>query len=124
MSADRLAVRSAAGKGRGVFAVRAIAPGELLETAPAIALGAADTDALVGLTLDAYYFAHPEDAEGGLVALGLSTLVNHAESPNAETAFTRDEAGGWTVTLRALRRIGAGEEITRRYACALWFDPA
>ena len=124
MTFDALAVRTAPGKGRGVFAVRAIEAGETLEIAPAIPLDEADTDALAGLTLDSYYFAHPEDPEGGMIALGRATLVNHSDEPNAETVFARDPEAGWTVALRALRAVAPGEEITRRYACALWFDPA
>ena len=30
---------------------------------------------------------------------------------------------GWLVTLTATRDIAEGEEITRRYACELWFAP-
>jgi hypothetical protein len=123
MRRDGLIVRAAPGKGRGVFAARAFMAGELIERAVALTLSEADTDAIAICALDAYYFRHPTDPEGGLLVLGLATLVNHADLPNAETVCALDRDVGWTVTLRATRMIAAGEEVTRRYACALWFDP-
>ena len=123
VTSPKLELRAMGRKGRGVFAAAPIAAGELLETAPTVDLTERDTDTIVGTTLDNYYFAHPADPEGGLLVFGLSSLVNHAARPNAETAGRKVEGLGWLLDLRALRAIARGEELTRRYACELWFEP-
>ena len=119
----KLEMRAVARKGRGVFAAAPIAAGELLETAPTVELDRHDTETIVGTTLDNYYFAHPADPEGGLLVFGLASLINHADNPNTETTPRHATGLGWLLELRALREIAPGEELTRRYACELWFDP-
>ena len=119
----KVELRATGRKGRGVFAAAPIAAGELLESAPTVELGRHDTDTIAGTILDNYYFAHPADPEGGLLVLGLSSLVNHADRPNAETTSRHVEGVGWLLELRALRAIAPGEELTRRYDCDLWFEP-
>jgi SET domain-containing protein len=121
--ASKLELRAAARKGRGVFAAAPIGAGELLETSPSVVLGGHDTQTIVGTTLDNYYFAHPTDPDGGLLVFGFSSLVNHSDAPNVETVPREAGALGWLVDLRALRAIAPGEELTRRYACELWFEP-
>jgi SET domain-containing protein len=121
--APKFELRPVGRKGRGVFALVRIAAGELLETAPTVELSQHDTDAIIGTTLDNYYFAHPADPEGGLLVFGLCSLINHADEPNAETAVRHLKEVGWQLELRALRDIEPGEELTRRYACELWFEP-
>jgi len=110
------------GKGRGVRSLAAIARGELIESAPTILLSAADC-ALQELTaLGDYYFAHPENDDDGLVVLGLASLCNHDEAPNAEVRWRHAEGVGWIGDLTALRTIARGEEITRCYRCQPWFQ--
>ncbi len=110
-------------KGRGVFAAAPIVAGELLETAPSVELDRHDTVTIVGTTVDNYYFAHPADPERGLLVFGLSSLINHADEPNTETTPHHADGVGWVLALRALRDIAPGQELTRRYACELWFEP-
>jgi SET domain-containing protein len=123
----KLELRAAGGpggrKGRAVFAAAAIAPGELLETAPTVELDRHDTETIVGTAVDNYYFAHPADPDSGLLVFGLASLLNHADDPNTETTPRLAEGIGWVFELRALRAIAPGEELTRRYACELWFEP-
>jgi uncharacterized protein len=119
----KLQVRAIARKGRGVFAAAPIAAGELLEAMPTIELNGHDTETIVGTTFDNYYFAHPTDPDGGLLVLGVSSLLNHSNAPNVETTAIQQGDLGWVIELRALRDIGSGEELTRRYACELWFEP-
>jgi SET domain-containing protein len=123
LSAPKLALHAIGRKGRGVFAAGPIAPGELLEMAPTGELDRRDTDTILHTTLDDYYFAHPADPEGGLLVFGLSSLMNHAGRPNAETTARHARGIGWIVELRALRAIAPGEELTRRYSCEPWFEP-
>lgn len=112
------------GKGRGLVAVAAIDAGESIETCPTIPLSAADCELLERTAVGDYYFAHPEDDALGMLPLGLVTICNHADAPNAETRWRNLDGIGWVVELVALRPIGAGEEITRRYACLPWFSLA
>jgi len=124
MSGAKTVVRRIPGKGRGVVALVRLEAGEIMERAPAISLDRSDTDTIAATCLDDYYFAHPGDPDGGLLVLGHATLINHSDIPNTETTVAWDHTAGWTVTLRTLSKIAAGAELTRRYACALWFDPA
>lgn len=112
------------GKGRALVALATIDEGEVIDLAPTIALGAKDCALVEQTPIGDYYFAHPDDPEGGVVVLGLASLCNHADAPNADIRWRRDAAAGLLVELFALRPVAVGEEITRRYACAPWFQLA
>lgn len=116
----RLQVRFVPRKGRGVFAAVAIAAGDLLEAAPSVEIV---DDIVPGTALDDFPFAHPEDPDKALIVFGLASLMNHADDPNTAETKRRAEGIGWVVETRAVRDIAPGEEITRRYACELWFEP-
>ncbi len=117
----RLEVRAIGRKGRGVFAAAPIRGGELLETAYTVEIGPDEIAA--GSVLDNYPFAHPGDPERGLLVLGLPSLMNHSDEANTETLTRHVDGLGWIVEIRAVRDIAPGEEVTRRYACDLWFEP-
>ncbi len=123
MTPDGLAIRRVPGKGRGVFATRAFARGELLATCLTLELPPADCRRLDGTALHNHYFTSA-NVEGGLLALGLLTLVNHATPPNADWDYRHDPDAGWLVELRAAREIAAGEELTIDYNTELWFEAA
>lgn len=111
------------GRGRGLFATAAIAAGEVLERACSIPLKSAQCDALETiLPLGDHYFRHPANGDEGLLLLGLVSLANHAEEPNALVRYVHLAEVGWIAELVALSPIAAGEEITHRYRCAPWFD--
>jgi len=112
----------APGKGRGVFASAAFAPGELVDAALCIEMDAEACTRVVGTRIDDYYFYHPDGDALGLLVLGLASLCNHSAEPNTETRYERDPDLGWVVLLTATRAIREGEELTRRYACAPWFE--
>lgn len=120
----RIAIRPAGPKGVGLFATLPIAAGETITHDFAIVLDEAACDAVAPTVIDRYYFAHPGDETAGLLVLGPSALCNHDDAPNAATVTAHDGATGWYVSLVARRPIAAGEEVTRRYACPLWFDPS
>jgi len=117
-------VRTIPGKGRGVVAERSIAEGEIIDCAFTIELGPADCEAITRSVVDHYYFAHPESRDMGLLVLGLASLANHAENPNAGVDWHHSPGIGWVGNLVALQPIAAGEEITRRYTCTPWFEIA
>lgn len=113
-----------AGKGRGLRAVEQLAAGEVIDCAATIALSSPDCDAIETTAIGDYYFAHPNDDQEGLVILGLASLCNHADRPNAEVRWRHEDGLGWIAELVALCAIGTGEEITRRYHCRPWFQIA
>ena len=113
------------GRGRGLFAAAHIAKGEILERACTIHVTEEQTDALEDiLPLGDYYFRHPQSDEAGLIILGMASLCNHADQPNAHIRYEDEGEIGWIAVLHALRDIKKGEEITYRYRCPLWFAPA
>jgi hypothetical protein len=112
------------GKGRGVVAERAIAEGEIIDRAWTVELSGVECDVISQTVIDHYYFAHPASDDMGLLVLGLASIANHSDDPNAQVDWRLEPGIGWVGHLVALRSIAAGEEITRRYACAPWFDGA
>jgi SET domain-containing protein len=119
----RVEIRTSRGRGRGVFAREAIAPGTVIEAAPVIILPAADCPALDQTILYNYYFHWDGDPDGegrGAVGLGLVTLCNHSSRPRArvDRNYARQ-----TLDLIAIGPIRPGEEVTIDYGCTLWFEP-
>jgi SET domain-containing protein len=116
-------------KGRGVVALRDLAPGTVIERSPVLIIPAKDrphTDATIVFT---YVFMWEHDTteqdlyrgEGRAgIALGLSSLLNHSYQPNAE--FIR-HIDALELELRALQPIRAGEEVMIDYQMDLWFQP-
>ena len=119
----RIEVKTSRGRGRGVFAREAIAPGTVIECAPVIILPAEDCPALDQTVIHDYYFHWDGDAEGdgrGALGLGLVTLCNHSGRPCARV----DRNYAWqTLDLVATTPIRPGDEITIDYRCTLWFKP-
>lgn len=114
----------APGCGRGLFAREAIAAGEVLERACTVHIDAAQAPVLDGmLPIGEHYLEHPLAKDEGLLVFGLGSLCNHADDPSADFRFEDGGPLGWIVELHALRDIAAGEEITYRYKCPLWFTP-
>lgn len=119
----RIEVKTSRGRGRGVFAREAIAPGTVIESAPVIILPAEDCPALDQTVIHDYYFHWDGDAEGdgrGALGLGLVTLCNHSGRPCArvDRNYARQ-----TLDLVATTPIRPGDEITIDYRCTLWFKP-
>lgn len=124
-----VAVRKAGEKGRGVFAVRDIEVGELIERAPVVPMGTDTIDPINKTPLSHYVFEWGGEVEGegtGLaMALGYVSLYNHSYTPNSR--YTRDY-DSTELVVTALKPIKAGDEITFNYNgvpdCkdALWFE--
>ena len=107
---DAIEVRRIAGKGRGVFARRAIRAGEEIERVPVIVLPEAIIDeGPADSRLPDYVFTW---GRGTLaLALGYGSIYNHSYRPNARY----DDDGDRTKIFTAIRPIAAGEEITVNY---------
>jgi hypothetical protein len=119
---DAITVCVVPGKGRGVRALQPLAPGDVVEVAPTIELDPAEAARMEDTPVGPYYFEHPLDAAAGLVVLGAISIVNHADTPNAEVEWLYRDGAGWFAVLRIVRPVAAGEEITHRYQCPPWFD--
>jgi hypothetical protein len=116
-----LEIRDEPGKGRGVFARTAIAPGTLIEAAPVIVVPAAECVLLDRTILHDYYFrwdGGPGGDPRGAVALGLTSLCNHSRRPRARVRCNHVHN---TLDLVALTVVAPGDEITIDYNCRLWF---
>jgi uncharacterized protein len=105
---DLICIRNVKGKGRGVFARRAIARGALIERVPVaivpLKLLADPNDP----ALSRYFYEWGRNTVA--IALGYGSLYNHSYTPNAVYL-----EGDKIMTYRALRDIAAGEEITINY---------
>jgi uncharacterized protein len=100
------------GKGRGVFASRAIRAGEIIEEAPVIVLPGAEIEHIERTVLQDYYFLWGADEEDAAILLGVCSLCNHSYEPNAVFELRPESQ---TIRFVARRDIAAGEEITTNY---------
>jgi len=113
-----------AGRGRGVFATRRIARGQIIEEAPVIVISAAEMKPMLKTSLRDYYFVWGKKRNQGALALGLCSLCNHTVHPNAEFVLEPDYL---MIRLFALNVIRAGEEVTINYNHSgsrdpVWFE--
>jgi SET domain-containing protein len=107
---DAIEVKQVKGKGRGVFARRLIAQGEVIERVPVLVLPVSETKTATGPTrMSGYCF---EWGRGTVaVALGYGSLYNHSYQPNARY----DDESVQIKVFRAIRDIAPGEEIVVNY---------
>ncbi len=120
---DAIEIKRARGKGRGVYARRAIRKGEVIERVPVLVLTSEEfAEGLSGTALASYCFAWGEGQVA--LALGYGSIYNHSYRPNARY----DDVGPRAKEFTALRDIGPGEEITVNYngkprsRAKVWFD--
>jgi SET domain-containing protein len=110
------------GKGRGIVANEAIQAGELIERSPVLPIGYPEAECR---GLNDYAFAWGEDVEGFeagkdcAVGLGYLSIYNHSDHSNV--SLTRHYEDN-EMSIRALRDIKAGEELTINYDIPLWFE--
>jgi len=97
--------------GRGVFATRSFAKGEVIEACPTVELADAD----VRGRLNDYVFTSVSDGDV-LLVLGHGMLYNHSPEPNVE--YVQHDPS--TITFRALRKVRPGDELTIDYGEEWW----
>lgn len=102
--------------GRGVFAVRRIETGRVVDRG--YVLPFTDTEAGESSIIDRYAFDYDGTIE--CLVLGVASLCNHDEQANAEVEI--DEEAG-TYRLVALRPIERGEELLIDYGSEYWEQP-
>ena len=110
--------RAVKGKGRGVFARRAIRRGEVVERAPVIPM--AKEHVPEGDPPDGYVLDWDEDTPGAehALVLGYIMLYNHGKNPNL--AFESDFFGlnyGWELVRTGNMTLN---ELIRRNITMLW----
>jgi uncharacterized protein len=98
-------------RGRGVFATRRFAKGEVVETCHTVEVG--DDDATG--RLNDYVFTSVTEGDV-LLVLGNGMLYNHSTDPNVE--YVQDEPT--TIIFRTLRKVQPGEELTIDYGDEWW----
>lgn len=118
-----MAVRDTQGKGRGLFAVDAIAAGTEIVRCPALVIPRGQWRAIEPTIVGDYCFAWDS---GVALALGVGSMCNHDVDPNAEVAADHAQR---ELVFRAIRAIEPGEEITIAYRDRedhrrLWFEAA
>ena len=110
LSNERLQVRLIHGKGRGVFARKSIAKGELIELAAFLFVSAADYELLK--KTDLIRFVYDLGRGDVAIGLGLASLFNHADEANAHYEINRRDK---QIKISAENPIPAGQEITIDY---------
>src|SRR3954454_22095195 len=98
--------------GRGVFAIRAFAKGEAVESCPTLEL---PEDTVTGRLGD-YVFGSAEDEHEVILLLGYGMLYNHSYEANCE--YIQD--GPRVITFVTTRDVEAGEELTIEYGEEWW----
>ena len=115
------AIRQIRGKGRGLVATQAVPAGTEIVTCPVIVYDRTDAGRIEKTRLGDYNFRFGEQAQRSCIVLGVISLCNHHDVPNAAIVCREDEEA---MTLVAVRPIAAGEEICIRYRRPIWFTPA
>lgn len=125
MLEEKVEVRTSAVEGRGLFATETIAADTLVMEAPLLLIPAQQRVALQSTLVDDYVYEWDEHGTAALV-LGVSSMCNHADDPNAFLWLVPD---GLVAQLFTLRDVAAGEEITVSYRseegsedAPLWFE--
>ena len=113
-----IALGSAGEKGRGIYAVKPIKAGEMIETSPIIFLTEEEMETIVPTVLHTHVFEWEPEGTGALCQ-GMITMCNHSEEPNAKVQCDHENN---TLEMHAARDIAPGEEVTISYGCDLWFD--
>ncbi len=108
-SASAVAIRLSKGKGRGLFAIRRIRAGEIIESAPVLLVPKAEVDALAATFLGHYMFT-TDNKKNLVLGLGVTSMLNHDDDANAEFFVTIEN-----ITIKAKRAIPIGTEITINY---------
>lgn len=105
METTTLRISEVPGKGRGVIAKQALAPGEEIEVCPVVVLNiTAKPPAMMA------YLFHWNGRFA--LALGYGSLYNHSATPNADWSMDEERR---SITFFAIQPIAAGEEICFDY---------
>ncbi len=121
-----LFIAQISGKGRGVFTNEALSADVEIELSPVVVLPGKDRPYLDQTLLHDYIFEwDPEDLKGCCMALGWVPIYNHSYASNCEYEMDYEAE---TITIKTVRAIAAGEELTINYngdwndQSPVWFE--
>ncbi|KAJ6557398.1 cytidine deaminase-like protein, partial [Mycena vulgaris] len=113
-------IKNSQGKGRGVFAARAIASHTVVEISPVILLTKEEYETHGRFTsLDEYTFKWKNGSRA--VALGLGSLFNHSNFPNVSYKI---DSSTDSIHYTTTRNVEPDEEMCIYYGSNHWFEPA
>ncbi len=112
MIASCLYISDTEQKGRGVFTSEAITRNSTVEIAPVLVMSAEERRLLDQTLLHDYIFEWGNNGEQICLALGWVSVYNHAYQSNCEYDMDYETA---TISIRTIRKIKAGEELTINY---------
>lgn len=113
--AEALRIDQSPVHGRGVFASRTIASGEVFCTNPLFRIPSHEREFLDQTSLYDHYFEFEDDA---YIALGPISFLNHEEEPCADFQL---DVEALTISLTARRSIAVQEEISIHYGVEPWW---
>jgi SET domain-containing protein len=129
-----LYLKDVPGKGRGVFSGVPLDCGVEIEVYPVVVFSEADATFIDKTVLYNYYFSaqflsdkaagllNIQDKEkAGILALGMLSLCNHSDKPNARIEKRATDKGDIIFSLCSIRKIAPDEEILISYG-KVWFD--
>jgi len=114
-----LYIQDVKGKGRAVFASEDIPAATIVEVAPVIVMKKADRILIDKTLLHDYIFEWGHKKDQCCMALGYVPIYNHSNRSNCEYEMDFDKD---TITVRTVRFIAAGDELTINYN-GDWNDP-
>ena len=112
-------------KGRGVYTAEDLVKGTIVEVSPVVVMTGEERVLLDKTTMHDYIFEWGSRRDQCCVALGYVSVYNHSYSSNCEYEMDYDYN---TITIKTVRSIGAGEELTINYNGTwnnkkkVWFD--
>ncbi|TAH02619.1 MAG: SET domain-containing protein-lysine N-methyltransferase [Sphingobacteriales bacterium] len=112
-------------KGRGVYTAEDLVKGTIIEVSPVIVMTGEERVHLDKTTMHDYIFEWGSRRDRCCVALGYVSVYNHSYSSNCEYEMDYEYN---TITIKTVRSIGAGEELTINYNGTwnnkkkVWFD--
>ncbi len=104
-------LKKTSSRGRGVFALKDFAVGEIIETAPALTFTPKERKLLEKTAMNSYIYPW-RSTRSAAVVFGYGSIYNHSYTPNADW---KQNFKTVSMVYRAIKPIKAGEEITVNY---------
>ena len=104
-----------------MVATQDVSAGTEIVTCPVVVYDFTDAGRIEKTRLGDYNFRFGADARRSCIVLGIISLCNHDDAPNAELVCREEDEA---MTLVAIRNIAAGDEICIKYRRPLWFTRA
>ncbi|KAG1774839.1 hypothetical protein EV702DRAFT_974229 [Suillus placidus] len=112
-------IKTAEGKGRGVYASCIIPPHTVIEVSPVLLFTRIEYEGYGRHTILDHYTFKWRDGRMAL-ALGLGSLFNHSSHPNVSYAI---DPAHECIRYTSTRTVNPEEELCIFYSHKLWFDP-